>query len=84
MRISIGLTSDRRRALPAHHLPQATALFRVQRLQPDNPEHLEERLAHIVQFAEAAGGGAQQDDLRFRLKDFAELPAEIVVDVTEE
>jgi len=44
------------RALAAHDFPQATAFIGVQRLQPDDAEHLEERLAHIVEFAEAAGG----------------------------
>ena len=32
------------RPLPAHDFPQATALLRVQRPQPDDAEHLEERL----------------------------------------
>ena len=60
-------------------MPQAPAFARVQRLQADDPEQLEERLPCVVQPFETADGGGKQDDLGLRLQGSSELPAEIVV-----
>ena len=65
-------------------VPQAPAGFSVQRLQRDLPEQFEERLAHIVQRREAAGGGSQQHDPGLRLQRLAQPPAEIGIRWTAE
>ena len=63
------------------HFPKPPAAFRVQRLQIDDAEQLEERLPRIVQPLETTGSRGQQHDAGLRLKLLAQLPAEIVIRV---
>ena len=51
----------------ADRLPQASAVFGIQRIQADDSEQLEEGFTCIIQPLETAGGGSEQDDLGFRL-----------------
>ena len=65
----------------ADHVPEAPAGIRIQRLQLDDPEQLEERPLRIVQSLEPTGRGGQQHDSRLRLQRLAKPPAEIIADV---
>jgi hypothetical protein len=65
--------------LVTDRLPELAAFFGVQWRQVQGAKEFEKRLLRILEGGEMTGGGGQQHDLRLRLQNLAQIPAESAI-----